>query len=258
MKEKKVSPAFKLIKGFIRLIYPRMQVVGTGNLPDAPAIIVSNHAQMNGPIACELYFPGLRYTWCAGQMMHLKEVPGYAYQDFWSFKPRCIRWFFKLASYLIAPLSVLVFNNANTIEVYRDHRILSTFRTTLARLQEGAHVVIFPEHNQTRNNIIYDFQDGFISIARMYHQKTGRALDFVPMYIAPDLKQMHIGKPVRFNPETPYNDEKTRICESMMEEITRIGQSLPPHTVVPYRNVPRRQYPSNIPNEVSKHEKTGC
>jgi len=257
MNEKKVSPAFKAIKGMIRLCYPKMEIAGAENLGDEPVIVVSNHAQMNGPIACELYFPGKHYIWCAGQMMHLKEVPAYAYEDFWSYKPKWSRWFYKLASYAIAPLSVLVFNNASTIGVYRDNRMLSTFRATLEKLTEGASVVIFPECNRAYNNIIYDFQDGFISIARMYYRKTGKVLKFVPMYIAPKLKQMHIGKPIAFQPEFPYEEEKKRICKALKDEITRIGRSLPLHTVIPYLNISKQLYPCNIVNEVSKNEKTG-
>ena len=98
------------------------------NLPDEPCAIIGNHTQLHGPIACELYFPDNYYTWCAGQMMKLKEVPEYAYTDFWSQKPKIIRPLFKLVSYIIPPLSVLIFNNARTIAVYRDNRILSTFR----------------------------------------------------------------------------------------------------------------------------------
>ena len=59
-----------------------MKVIGKENLPDEPCIIVGNHTLMNGPIACELYTPGKHYTWCNGEMMHLKEVPQYAFEDF--------------------------------------------------------------------------------------------------------------------------------------------------------------------------------
>jgi len=36
-----------------------------------------------------------------------------------------------------------------------------------------------------------------------------------------------------------------------MREITEIAVSLPEHTVVPYRNIPKKLYPSNIPKEES-------
>ena len=249
---------YKVIKTLVRVFYPKMEVVGEENLPDEPVIVVGNHTQMNGPIACELYFPGKRYIWCAGQMMHLKEVPEYAFQDFWSQKPKWSLWFYKLLSYLIAPLSVCVFNNAGTIPVYRDVRLKTTFKLSLEKLQDGASMIIFPEHGEPYNNILYTFQDKFIDLARLYYKKAGIGPNFVPLYIAPALKKMYIGKPIRFCADAPIQEERKRICSYLMTEITDIAQSLPEHTVVPYRNIPKKFYPSNLPQEAYANEKTNC
>ena len=89
---------YRIIKGLVWFFYPKLKVVGSENLPDDAAIIVGNHTQMNGPIAAELYCPGKHYTWCAGQMMELKEVPDYAFQDFWSQKPKWTHPWYKLLS----------------------------------------------------------------------------------------------------------------------------------------------------------------
>ena len=256
MSEKKGSVFYPPIKWLVKTCYPKIEVEGAENLPEESAIIVGNHSQMNGPIACELYTPGLHYTWCAGEMMHLKDVPAYAYQDFWSLKPRYIRWFYKLLSYVIAPLSVCVFNSANTIGVYHDTRIMSTFKTTVAKLQEGARVVIFPEHDVPYNQILCQFQDKFIDIAKLYYKRTGQELAFVPMYLAPKLKKMYFGKPIRFCGEKPMEEERQRICRYLMEEITQIAEKLPRHTVVPYRNISPKLYPTNIPKE-DAYEKAG-
>lgn len=249
LEKKKTSVLYRAVKRLLWLFYPKMEVIGTENLPQDASIIVGNHTQMNGPIACELYFPDNRYTWCAGQMMYLKEVPGYAYQDFWSQKPKWTRPFYKMLSYIIAPLSVFVFNNANTIPVYRDARIITTFKKTVTRLSEGANVVVFPEHDVKYNHIIYDFQDKFIDIAKLYYKKTGKELAFVPLYIAPKLKKMYLGKPIRFCASRPMEEERRRICDYLMKEITEIACGLPEHTVIPYRNIPKKYYPSNIPKE---------
>lgn len=256
MTEKKVSFVYRFVKWAVKLFYHKMDFFGVENLPDEPVLVVGNHTQMNGPIACELYFPGDHYTWCAGEMMHLKEVPAYAYGDFWSRKPKSVRWFYKLLSYLIAPLSVCVFNNANTIGVYRDARILSTFKTTVAKLQEGTNIVIFPEHDVPYNHILNQFQDKFIDVAKLYYKRTGKALCFAPLYIAPGLKAMYLGKPIRFSPDAPIDEERQRICSYLMESITDIACRLPEHTVVPYRNIPKSQYPSNVTQEM-RYEKTG-
>lgn len=254
---KKKPWLFRAIKYLVRLFYPKTEVVGLENIPDEPVIIVGNHTQLHGPIACELYFPDNYYTWCAGQMMKLKEVPRYAYTDFWSQKSKITRPLFKLASYIIAPLSVVVFNNARTIAVYKDNRILSTFRESIAKLQSGNSIVIFPEQDKRYNNIIYDFQEGFVDVARLYYKRTGKELLLVPLYIAPKLKKMYLGKPIKFSADTPIEKERRRICDYLMQEITDIACSLPEHTVIPYRNIPKKYYPTNSKME-AEDEKTRC
>jgi len=254
--EKKTSLLFRVIKWLARVFYIKYEVEGLENLPDEPCIVVGNHTQMHGPLASELYFPGHSYTWCAGQMMNLKEVPEYAFTDFWSQKPQYTHPVYKLLSYLIAPLAVCIFNNANTIGVYRDGRIITTFKETVKRLNEGASVVIFPEHDVKYNNIVYEFQEGFVDIARLYYKRTGKELAFVPLYIAPKLHKMYLGKPVRFSAAAPKGEEPKRICSYLMDEITQIARSLPEHTVVPYRNISKKYYPSNLSKEVP-HEKAG-
>ena len=77
MVKQKESLLYKFIKGAVTFFYPKIEAVGTENLPGEPCIIVGNHTQMNGPIYAELYCPGEHYTWCAGEMMHLKDVPEY-------------------------------------------------------------------------------------------------------------------------------------------------------------------------------------
>ena len=256
MQDKKTTWIYRLIRWLVWLFSPRMKLEGAEDLPRDPVVFVGNHCQMYGPIAAEIYFPKFSYIWCAGQMMHWKEVHGYAYEDFWSFKPKAVRWLFKLVSYLITPLSVCVFNNARTIPVYRDTRIITTFRESIARLQEGANVVIFPEHNQKRNNVIYDFEDKFIDLARFYYRKSGKELCFVPTYIAPKLKIVTFGEPIRFRADAPIEEERQRIREYLMRQITEKAVSLPAHTVIPYRNVRKRDYPRNHPLEVYAHEET--
>ncbi len=249
---KKNARLFRVIKYFVRLFYPKIEVVGMENLPNEPCAIIGNHSQLHGPIACELYFPDNFYTWCAAPMMKLNEVPAYAYKDFWSQKPKYVRPFFKLVSYIIAPLSVLIFNNARTIAVYRDNRIISTFRDSVSKLKSGNRVVIFPEHDQKHNSILYDFQEGFTDIAKLYLKRTGKELPFVPLYIAPNLKKMYLGNPIRFSSDSPIAEERRRICDYLMNEITEIARALPEHTVIPYRNIPKRLYPKNTQKEVKQ------
>ncbi|MBQ2922147.1 MAG: hypothetical protein IJE60_03500 [Tyzzerella sp.] len=245
MEKKQTSTLYKIIKSLVRFFYGKMEVVGLENLPEDNAIIVGNHCQLNGPIAGELFLQDNCYIWCAGQMMDLKEVPEYAFTDFWSHKSKWTQPFYKLASYLIAPLSVCIFNNARTIAVYRDMRIMSTFKDSIKLLQQGANILIFPEKDEKHNNILYQFQENFIDIAKLYYKKMGIALTFVPMYIAPKLKKMYIGKGISYQCENSIEEERKRISKYLSDEITEIACNLPKHTVVPYRNISKRFYLTN-------------
>ena len=240
---------YYLIRFLVWFFYPKIHLEGTENIPDEPVIFVGNHTQMNGPIMAQLYFPGKRYIWCISEMMVWKEVPSYAFKDFWSFKPKYTHWFYRILSYLITPLAVIIFNNADTIPVYHDARLKDTFRESLKRLAEGASLVIFPEENVHYNHILYDFQEGFVDVARLYYKKTGKEISFVPAYLAPSLKKIVFGKAIRYDGSAPAKAERDRISGYLKEEITRTAESLPRHRVVPYRNIPKKDYPWSRPEE---------
>lgn len=256
MEETKTSRLYLVIRWLVWLFTPKFKTVGAENLPEEPCVIVGNHSQMYGPIAAELYTPGKHHVWCAGEMMHREEVAAYAYQDFWSEKPEGVRWFYKLLSHLIAPLSELIFTNAHTVAVYHDTRLITTFRDSISKLQAGSSMVIFPEHHVEHNNIVHDFQDKFIDLARFYYKKTGKELSFVPLYLAPRLKTMFYGEPIPFRADAPIAEERRRICDALMDAITAMAVAQPEHTVVPYPNIPKKQYPKNIPLEVYVYEET--
>ena len=112
-------------------------------------------------------------------------------------------------------------------------------------LKDGKNFLIFPEKDEKYNNILYKFQENFIDVAKLYYKKTGIELTFVPMYIAPKLKKMYIGKGITFNSEADIAEERKRIAAYLSDEITSIARNLPLHTVIPYRNIPKKYYLTN-------------
>ena len=242
---KKKSMLFKTIRWIIGLFYKRRKFVGIENISNEPSLIIGNHAQVHGPLACELYFPSKKYIWCIGQMMKIKEVPSYAYEDFWSNKPKSVRWIFKIISYIIAPIASWALSKADTIAVYKDARIVHTFKETVEKLAEGNNVIIFPECAKEFNEIVNEFQDKFIDVARLYYKKTGKEISFVPMYNAAKIKTIIFGNPIKFNVNKPIDEQRKIICDYLKEEITRIAKELPIHTVVPYLNIKKKNYPKS-------------
>ena len=243
MREKKTTWRYRVLRFLIDLFFPKYRIVGLEKLPAEPCILVGNHCQMNGPLFSELRLAIPHETWCAGEMMHWGEVSRYAFWDFWRFKPRWTHPFFRLLSVLVAPIAVCLFNNAHTIPVYHDARLRNTYRRSVACMQDGESLVIFPEKNEPHNHILYAFQDKFVDTARFYYKKTGKSPCFVPLYIAPALRTAFIGTPLPFDPGAPVDAERQRLCGALAAEITALAEAQPRHRVVPYRNIPKKDYP---------------
>ena len=246
-KHKKKSPAlFRFIRFLAWVIFPKFTTEGTENLPDEAVIFVGNHSKANGPVFSQLYTPRECYTWTISSMMNKKKVPDYAYTDFWSKKPKCIRWIYRLTSYIIGPIAAYVMTNADTIAVYHDKRVLNTFKESVEMMEEGTDIFVFPECYDEHNNIVHDFQRGFIDVARVDFKKTKRSTPFVPVYICPELKRAVFGKPIYYNNENDAKEEKERVANALMDAISEIAYSLPEHRVVQYNNIRKRHCPKNI------------
>lgn len=243
--KKKRKPIFNLLKKTVKCFQGKYTIEGLDNIPSEPSILVGNHAHAFGPFFAELHFPLQRQTWCASEIMNMKTAPSYIHFDFWGHKPKCSQWFYKIMSYICAPLCVYVFKSADTIPVYRDTRGINTFKQTLSALKEGKHIFIFPEGRSSFNHIVNEFQNKFVDVAKMFFNKTKKLLNFVPFYISPKLKKVCFGKPITFNPDEPMETQRQAICEYLKLEITKMAEALPLHKVVPYDNIKHKLYPQN-------------
>jgi hypothetical protein len=70
-----------------------------------------------------------------------------------------------------------------------------------------------------------------------------------PMLAGTTLKTIYFGTPTRFDPNAPIEEERIRICNYLMDSITDIAVNLPYHVVVPYANISKKDYPTNITKE---------
>ncbi len=230
---------YKICAFFIKLSYKKNEYIGLENLPKEPSIIAGNHAQLHGPINAELYFPTKKLIWCDGPMMNRKEFPKYAYNNFFGGKPNVFQ---KILVRIITPIVSSVFKSADALAVYRDMRIMKTYKATTDALNEGVNVVILPECPDEYNEITNKFNEYFVDVARFYYKHNAKELEFVPMYYCKALKKTLFGTPIKFDASSPIETERKRICEYLMDEITILAKSLPAHKVIPFNNVKKKDY----------------
>ncbi len=245
IQKKRKGLFFRFIRRIANFFYGKRKFVGIENIPQKPCIVVGNHAQLNGPLTAELKYPYKKQTWCVGALMNMKEAPAYALRDFWGYKPKKSQWFYKILAYIVSPLLVYLHKNADTIPVYKDNRALATFKKTGRALKEGNQIIVFPEFHKPFNEIVNEFQDKFVDVARLHFKDTGEELEFVPMYIAAKLNTVVFGKPIKYDNEMPILEQRKVICDYLKQQITAMAKELPVHTIIPYANIPKKQYPKS-------------
>src|SRR5690554_6333513 len=241
MRRQKPALLFRIIFFFVHLFYVKIQVHAKEALEEG-SIYVANHAQINGPIVSYLYHPNKKKIWVISDMCHIKTVPSYAMEDFWGHKKKPFRFFYKILSYLIAPLSVHIMKNGGTIPVYRSMAISKTFQKTMESLQAKEDVVIFAENRSPYNHIINDFSENFVDVAKIYFKRHQKRLNFYPVYICPKLKKMMIGSKITFDETKDIVEERSKVTRHLKDEITSMALSLPRHKVIPYDAKEKRKY----------------
>ena len=242
-KKQRKPLSYHITYAYAKRRYKNYELVGFEQ-NESPCIYVMNHAQMHSPLVCEIHLPSSD-IWCTGEVMNKKEFPPYAQKDFWSHKPQCTQWFYKILSHVLAPIASSVISNARTIPVYKDTRLMATFKKSVQSLCAGKNVVIFPEKAEKHNEIINAFHDKFVDLARLYYARAKKPLVFVPIYNAVNLKKLVAGRGITYDNTANADEERKRICDYLLDEITCLAKELPQHVVIPYDNVSKKQYPKS-------------
>ena len=238
-KYRKKGVVYKFCAFFIRMAYKQPKYIGLENIPKEPCIAIGNHAQMHGPVNAELYFPTKKLIWCDGPMMVRKEFPKYAYSNFWGGK---VGIFKKAFAHLIAPIITKIFRDADALSVYRDMRIVKTYKASAQALSEGINIVILPECPEEYNEITNKFNEYFVDTARYYYKAEQKELSFVPTYYCREHGIMLFGNPIKFDSKAPIEEERKRICQYLMDEITSLAKSIEVHKVIPFNAVSKKEY----------------
>lgn len=230
---------FRFVIFIISLFYKKSKFIGLNNLSNEGCIIVSNHSKMYGPIHGQLYFPTKKLIWCDAPMLDKKAFISYAYKNFFNGKPN---FFQKALVHIFAPLITYVFNNADTLPVYRDINIMKTYKMSMDTLNQGKNILILPESPEEYNEIVNNFNEYFVDVARLYYRSYKKQIKFVPSYYSKKLNIMIFGKAIEFNAENDIKQERKRICKYLMDEITTLAKTLKKHKVIPFNNVKKSQY----------------
>ena len=190
-------------------------------------IYVANHSKVFGVLFAAKWLRKDTRIWAEADLCFHKTAPRYMINNFFGGKK--IYWPLAI---LLTPLIVGILRGAKVIPVYRDARLITTYKKTIETLKEGKNVLLFAENPERYNKYINDLNKGFVEVGRMINKYMKQDINFVPMYIAWTIRETGVGNPITFDNTNKYRDEVERITAYIKDEMTSLAESMPEHKVI--------------------------
>lgn len=225
---------YKLMRGSLRLTFPHAKTIFEAEPDGDPAVFVSNHAAITGPVMMTLDFPRAHRAWAVANAMDPEMAKNYAFHDVLLGRSRKHQGFYRFLSGIIARMLPPLLTGSDTIPVFHDKNIVSTFKQSVKTLVEGKDLVIFAEAPARFSTYVNELQPGFVDVARLYYRKTKKRLKFYPVYLNKKLAVISVGAPIAYDPDRSLDEQRQTIAAYLRDNIDRLARQLPAHTPMPF------------------------
>jgi 1-acyl-sn-glycerol-3-phosphate acyltransferase len=213
----------------IRYLFFKAKLRGIKYLAgEEPVIMVANHVGSFGPVSVITSMPRRMYPWVAHEVTDLKTVTRRIQVEFCEqelhLKPPFSRYFALLAG----RICVALMKDIGAIPVYqKSKQIRSTVQISLNLLEQGKTILVFAEDSTRKiNEALCEFCTGFIHLAKLYYDKTRKAIQFLPVAVNKEVGRILIGKPIRFDAGRPFAEEKVRLKNELEASVFTLYQEL--------------------------------
>jgi 1-acyl-sn-glycerol-3-phosphate acyltransferase len=220
--------SFKFLQRIFSLVW-RCELLDKKNIPArGPAVFVSNHHGSYAPIATLAAFPMRLYPWVEHQTTDWKLCPDYLRKDFVEKELHLKPPLSKMMAWFISKACIVLMKVIQAIPVYeKSMKLATTWRQSIKHLKREESLIMFPENDAVPlNDVINKFDQGFVGLAPVYFEKTGRILDFVPVAAHKTEKVIKIGQPIAYDPKNTFSAERERIATALQDRITEMYFSL--------------------------------
>jgi len=193
-----------------------------------PVIFVSNHIGSFGPLSLISTLPLKLYPWVAHEVTELRKVARRLQTEFTELELRLRPPLRVWLARLIGRICVFIMRDIKAIPVYSSsRRIRDTLERSLELLRRGKNILVFPENKlQPINEVLGDFSTGFLTMARLYYERTRKAIAFLPVAVNDKARGIKLGRPIRFDGSLPFLQEKRRLKRALEQSIYRLYYSM--------------------------------
>ena len=232
MAKKKQSPIqkrkwwFRFMKKLMKRRYPKptFRYIDCEGLVKG-GILLSNHEGTDAPMSLEIYGDVPIRMWGAYEM-NSGLIKMYKYQTrvYYHEKKHWNLHLARLFCLLASPLTNLFYKGLNLISTYRDGRFLTTLRESVATIQDGQTVVIYPEISE---NGYLPQLEGFHEGFAMLGELCARSGIDVPVQVAYFNKRTRtyiVDKPIYWSELKKAGLESAEITAKLLARCNEIGR----------------------------------
>ncbi|HUZ17913.1 MAG TPA: hypothetical protein VMV68_05970 [Spirochaetia bacterium] len=220
--------AYELFYKAVRAYFLRTSHIALPDEGEDAVIFIANHEQSFGPVTAMASLPKPVYPWVAHEITDRALCPGYIEEDFVRPEVRLRPPLSTLLARAIGRICVALMRDLKAIPVYKQsRRVADTIRISVQYIAQGRRLLIFPEIKGARwNEILCEFDTGFVGVARKLFEKTRRIAAFFPVAVNRRLRSLRLGAPVFFDPSRSYHAERDRIRDELKRRICALYREM--------------------------------
>lgn len=216
---------FKAFKKLLVGRYKRPEFIYLGERIKTGGIVVSNHEGTDAPLSLELYLDAPIRMWGASEM-NSGLIPMYKYQTrvYYHEKKHWNLFLARLFCLLASPLTNLFYKGLNLISTYRDARFRRTLKESLAALQQGENIVVFPE-DSAKGYLpeLEGFFPGFVMLAEVCFRKGMDVPIYVTYFKKKELRYI-IDAPVYYSELAKDGATRREIAQRLVNRCNMLGK----------------------------------
>lgn len=213
---------YRFFRKLVRIFSRPVETVWEEPFDGKPAVFCPNHSGAWGPIAMMAHFE-LRdqcVPWFNADVASFRKMPAYVRQDYWWNPESKLDPLYKCTiPYLGAAVLPPVMKTVPGIKVHHDAHIISTFRESIKALDEGYHLVIFPQQPSGYHTRECTLNKGFLQVAPMAAKRLGIGVNFYPVIVDGPNHKITVGKKIPFDPSLTLEDQEERIVSCLTEAL---------------------------------------
>jgi len=211
---------FYFCRGLLRLCHKKITVLG--EKPLQPAVFIGHHQNLMGAVRAMMWLNFPLRVWILSVFCQREEC-FQQYSDY-TFTQR-FGWpkvLARAAAGVLARFVPALAKSLRAIPVYRTSArdLQVTLQESVATLCNKENILIFPDIDYTnRSDRMGPMYKGFIHIDKYYHAQTGQHVDFVPLRIDLQKRELRIGAPSRIRAGENFIQGKDRVYLELQKKM---------------------------------------